>query len=58
MYHILTTEERIEQMAERTMDKLDDLLMTGRMSSEEYANAVRDLDTTCKLLHAARRKMN
>lgn len=38
------TEEQIERMAERDMDKLDNLLMRGVYTQEEYDREVKELD--------------
>jgi len=37
-------EDKIERQVERTMDRLDQRLLSGQISSDEYSDAVTDLD--------------
>ena len=47
----LYTEEEIESLAERRMDRLDEQLMTDRLTQEQYDAQVRELNAEIEKLY-------
>lgn len=47
----LYTEEEIEGLAERRMDRLDEQLMTDRLTQEQYDAQVRELNAEMEELY-------
>lgn len=47
----LYTEEEIEGLAERRMDRLDEQLMTNRLTQEQYEDRVRALNAEIEELY-------
>ena len=47
----LYTEEEIEGLAERRMDRLDEQLMTDRLTQEQYDAQVRELNAEIEELY-------
>lgn len=51
------SEEKIELMAERSIDKLDNHYLKGYYSEDEYKKALKEIDKACKMLYS-RMKLN
>lgn len=57
MTDAILTEDQIESIAERRMDRLDELFLTGKIDAAEYGQAVKDLDREIVELHAAHKRL-